>query len=88
MSPELDGKRQDILIGPQRAPHRSARGFPTTGIEPLCCARAASGHTAAAAPNNDMNARRLMEAPLRLSGRTLPHRFTRTPLCITAKIAR
>jgi len=53
--------------------------------DPLC-APAASGHAAAAPPSSVMNARRLMGCPPQTGSRTLPHRYAKTLLCITAKL--
>src|SRR5262245_27645540 len=43
----------------EEAAREPLRRYPITGI-PGCCARAASGHAAAAPPSSDMNARRLV----------------------------
>jgi hypothetical protein len=59
---------------------------PITGIAG-CCARAASGH-AAALPSSVMNERRLIGHPSSGLGPHITRRCGRTPLCITAKIAR
>src|SRR5438128_164983 len=54
---------------------------PTRRTGPDCCARAASGHAAAAPPSSVMNLRRLMDSPSSAYGRTLPH-----PLCEKAAV--
>src|SRR5258707_14051836 len=51
-----------------------------------CCARAANGQAAAAMPSSVMNSRRFMGCPPQTGGRTLPHRYAKTLLCITAKL--
>ena len=57
---------------------------PITGIAG-CCARAASGHAAAAPPSSVMNSRRLMVP--QSEDHTLPHRCKKPVLCITAILA-
>ena len=54
---------------------------PTTGMAD-CCARAASGHAAAAPPTSVMNSRRLIGWPLKQ--RVLPYHAVSCIVCITA----
>ena len=58
------------------------RGIFATG----CCARAVSGHTAAALPRSVLKSRRLMGRPL-ADDCTLPHCGVKAVLCITAILA-
>src|SRR5262249_8720708 len=53
---------------------------------PVCCARAASGHEAAALPTIVMNSRRLMDY-LSSQGLTLAYRWVGASLCIIARSA-
>ena len=56
--------RKAAVHGPWAAAVFEPRN-PMTGIRPGCCPRAASGHVMAAAPSNEMNARRLTRSPRR-----------------------
>src|SRR6266511_3086341 len=53
-----------------------------------CCARAASGHEAAAPAMVVMNSRRLMAFPSHVEDHILLHRRRNAALCVTAKLAR
>jgi hypothetical protein len=55
---------------------------PIVGRLSDCCARAESGQPTDAPPSSVMKSRRLMGCPPQTGGRTLPHRYAKTLLCI------
>ena len=55
--PRTNASRNESLF---EAP---ARMYPTRGVLPDCCARAATGHVAAAPPSSPMNSRRFTRSP-------------------------
>src|SRR5260221_568032 len=69
--------------------HGSGRQL-TQHLELLChklhSLEAHAGSVAARPPRSVMNVRRFMGCPPQTGGRTLPHRYANTLLCITAKL--